>query len=85
MAEGQAVQVVDEVIALSGRLQAVTIRTIDGLRVELERGWGLVRASNTQPGLVFRFEADDQQSFEKAQTIIRELLERVALDLQLPF
>jgi phosphomannomutase/phosphoglucomutase len=31
---------------------------IDGARVEFEGGWGLVRASNTQPSLVLRFEAE---------------------------
>jgi phosphomannomutase/phosphoglucomutase len=35
---------------------------IDGARVTFERGWGLVRASNTQPALVVRVEADDESS-----------------------
>lgn len=34
------------------------VNAIDGARVEFEDGWGLVRASNTQPVLVFRFEAN---------------------------
>ena len=34
------------------------IITIDGLRVEFANGWGLLRASNTTPCLVARFEAD---------------------------
>ena len=33
---------------------------IDGVRVRFDRGWGLVRASNTQPALVVRAEADDE-------------------------
>ena len=35
---------------------------IDGVRVKFPNGWGLVRASNTQPALVMRFEAADEQT-----------------------
>ena len=34
--------------------------TIDGIRVRFDDGWGLIRASNTQPALVLRFEANSQ-------------------------
>jgi phosphomannomutase/phosphoglucomutase len=37
---------------------------IDGVRVQFEHGWGLVRASNTQPILVLRFEADTQEHLD---------------------
>jgi phosphomannomutase/phosphoglucomutase len=33
------------------------VNEIDGMRVQFEQGWGLLRASNTQPVLVLRFEA----------------------------
>jgi phosphomannomutase/phosphoglucomutase len=39
--------------------------TIDGLRVEFEDGWGLLRASNTSPCLVARFEAKDEISLDE--------------------
>ena len=45
--------------------------SIDGARVEFEDGWGLVRASNTQAVLVFRFEASDEKRLKE----IRDLLE----------
>lgn len=52
-----------------------TITTIDGLRVDYTKGWGLVRASNTSPALTLRFEAESQESLEKIQHIFkRELL-----------
>ncbi len=38
---------------------------LDGVRVQLEGGWGLVRASNTQPALVLRFEANDEERLER--------------------
>jgi phosphomannomutase / phosphoglucomutase len=52
-----------------------TITTIDGLRVDYTKGWGLVRASNTSPALTLRFEAESHDSLEKIQQIFkRELL-----------
>jgi phosphomannomutase / phosphoglucomutase len=44
---------------------------IDGVRVKFPNGWGLVRASNTQPALVMRFEAGDEQTLGE----IRKLFE----------
>ena len=52
-----------------------TVTTIDGLRVDYTKGWGLVRASNTSPALTLRFEAESHDSLEKIQQIFkRELL-----------
>jgi len=42
---------------------------IDGVRVKFEGGWGLVRASNTQPALVLRFEADSPERLMAVQKI----------------
>jgi phosphomannomutase/phosphoglucomutase len=49
---------------------------IDGARVELEDGWGLVRASNTQPVLVLRFEAQSPEALERAKEVILSELRR---------
>jgi phosphomannomutase / phosphoglucomutase len=43
---------------------------IDGARILFENGWGLVRASNTEPILVMRFEAANQTALENIQTIV---------------
>ena len=51
---------------------------IDGVRVLFDDGWGLVRASNTQPALVLRFEAMS----EKRLSEIRNLIESVLADIQ---
>jgi phosphomannomutase / phosphoglucomutase len=51
------------------------VNPIDGARVDFGDGWGLVRASNTQPVLVYRFEA----TTEKRLTEIRELVEGVVI------
>ena len=58
---------------------------LDGLRVEFANGWGLVRPSNTTPSLVFRFEADDTGALEEIKARFRDLLRRVAPDVQAPF
>lgn len=42
---------------------------VDGARVLFDGGWGLVRASNTQPVLVFRFEAQDEERLEEIRQI----------------
>jgi phosphomannomutase/phosphoglucomutase len=50
--------------------------TIDGIRVRFDHGWGLIRASNTQPALVLRFEATSQVQLSQ----IREYLESQLAD-----
>lgn len=58
---------------------------LDGLRVEFANGWGLIRPSNTMPSLTFRFEADDVGALEEIKARFRDLLRRVAPDMQAPF
>jgi phosphomannomutase/phosphoglucomutase len=83
--EGEAPAIVERIVALADRLDGVTVNTVDGLRAEFDRGWGLVRASNTQPALSFRFQGDDPEALEMIQGLFRRLMERVAPDLALPF
>jgi phosphomannomutase/phosphoglucomutase len=59
--------------------------TIDGLRVEFPEGWGLVRASNTTPNLILRFEADSTEGLQAIQQRFGALLQSVEPGLQLPF
>ncbi|MNM70030.1 Phosphomannomutase/phosphoglucomutase [compost metagenome] len=53
------------------------ISTIDGLRADFNDGWGLVRASNTTPVLVLRFEANDEAALERIKGVFREQLRQV--------
>ncbi len=48
---------------------------VDGVRVQFEKGWGLIRASNTQPVLVMRFEASDEASLAEYRRIVETELE----------
>jgi phosphomannomutase len=59
--------------------------TIDGLRVEFPHGWGLLRASNTTPCLVARFEAQDAASLDKIQASFKAQLQAMDQALVIPF
>ncbi|MBD7987637.1 phosphomannomutase/phosphoglucomutase [Luteimonas sp. Sa2BVA3] len=59
--------------------------TIDGLRVDFPDGWGLVRASNTTPVLVLRFDADSEEALDRIRAVFREQLLAVDPELPLPF
>lgn len=50
---------------------------IDGARVNFPDGWGLVRASNTQPVLVLRFEAETAERLQSISDLIESTIERV--------
>ncbi len=53
------------------------VSEIDGVRVNFEHGWGLVRASNTQPALVLRFEASDQKSLDEIRSVFESKLKEL--------
>ncbi len=61
------------------------ITTIDGIRADYKNGWGLVRASNTTPSLVIRFEADDENIIENIKNDFRAQMTNIDSSLQLPF
>jgi phosphomannomutase len=78
---------------LSSQLQAlatqamqgedVHITTIDGLRIDWNDGFGLIRASNTTPVLVLRFEGHTPEALERIQSRMVALLKQVKPDVQL--
>jgi phosphomannomutase/phosphoglucomutase len=51
------------------------VNTIDGVRITFPKGWGLLRASNTQPVLVMRFEATDEQARDGYRAEVEGFLE----------
>jgi len=53
---------------------------IDGVRILFEDGWGLIRASNTQPMLVLRFEANTPERLQEIRKIVESKLKEVASD-----
>jgi phosphomannomutase/phosphoglucomutase len=54
---------------------------IDGVRIQWEDGWGLIRASNTQPVLVLRFEARSRERLQEIQGWIEKILQEVQRQL----
>jgi phosphomannomutase/phosphoglucomutase len=84
LAEGEPPRVIAAVTERADFPDA-RVTTIDGLRVDFPDGWGLVRASNTQPCLVLRFEGNDDESLERVKQTFRDLLQAVKPDLELPF
>jgi phosphomannomutase len=59
--------------------------TLDGLRIEFPFGFGLLRASNTTPCLVARFEAIDEASLLKIQAMFKSQLLAIEPLLEVPF
>jgi phosphomannomutase / phosphoglucomutase len=54
---------------------------VDGVRVRFPRGWGLVRASNTQPALVLRFEAETSAELAEYRRTVEEAVAAVRAEL----
>jgi phosphomannomutase/phosphoglucomutase len=57
--------------------QRYPIIDVDGVRVLFDHGWGLLRASNTQPALVLRFEAETEKQLKEYQQIVEEIVDRL--------
>ena len=72
--QGQQFEAMDK-LAKTTDFPNAKITTIDGVRVDYDHGWGLVRPSNTTPCLVLRFEANDQQTLSKIQETFKSWLE----------
>lgn len=85
MAEGAPFAMVQKLVDAPEFPDEVKRITIDGLRVEFQDGWGLVRASNTNPAAIFRFEADDEAALERIKGLFRQQLLQLDAELSLPF
>jgi phosphomannomutase/phosphoglucomutase len=57
--------------------EGLNVIDVDGARIEFKEGWALVRASNTQPVLVLRFEAETEEFLKKLQDIVYKSLEEI--------
>ncbi len=69
----------------TGDFQNGNITTIDGIRVDYSKGWGLVRASNTSPALTLRFEAESEEALAIIQQIFKRELLKVDASLAIKF
>ena len=82
--EGGQVRLVDSLLA-GDYFPGAKKTTIDGLRVDYPDGWGLARASNTEPCLVVRFEGIDDDALQRITEEFRQVLLSVDASLELPF
>ena len=78
--EGEPKRVVQELLERSEFPGASEIVTIDGLRVDYDDGFGLIRASNTTPVLVLRFEGHTPQALQRIQNELMTALRVVKPD-----
>ena len=61
------------------------ITTIDGVRADFADGWGLVRASNTTPILVLRFEGETEESLQRIKDMFMQQMLAINPELKMPF
>jgi phosphomannomutase/phosphoglucomutase len=82
---GEELTIMSMILETKNRLSGVQVSTVDGLRVDTDKGWGLVRASNTEPEIVFRFEAENDVMLNKLQDLFRRILQTAVPKLTIPF
>ena len=79
-AEGEPHRVVDQLQKKAQFAAPATVNTIDGVRVDWPDGFGLIRASNTTPVLVLRFEGHTPQALQRIESEMLALLRSVKPD-----
>ena len=82
--EGQQITFMQRLLELA-QFKGAVLTTIDGIRADYEDGWGLVRASNTTPSLILRFEANTESALKRIQNDFRAVMLKVDPALALPF
>jgi phosphomannomutase len=82
-AEGEPHAVVDTLVKGASFAAPAVVSTIDGLRVDWPDGFGLIRASNTTPVLVLRFEGQTDAALKRIETEMLALLRTVKPDAKL--
>ena len=58
---------------------------IDGIRLENKNAWGLVRASNTSPNIVLRFEGQTEKDLQEIKNYFKTILSKIDNNLNLSF
>jgi phosphomannomutase/phosphoglucomutase len=84
MREGEHYRFI-EAFRQKSTFEGARLTTIDGVRADWPDGWGLVRASNTTPVLVLRFDADTPQALKRIQDVFRAQFHALDPALPLPF
>ncbi|ARN74171.1 phosphomannomutase/phosphoglucomutase [Oceanicoccus sagamiensis] len=82
--ESQKFVIIEQLVS-TAQFEDGKISTLDGLRVDFPDGWGLVRASNTTPMLILRFEADTDEAMARIQSQFKDQLAGIDNSLQFGF
>ena len=82
-AEGEPHALVEQLVSLANFKSPAKVNTIDGLRVDWPDGFGLIRASNTTPVLVLRFEGHTDAALQRIQADMLALLRQVKADAKI--
>lgn len=83
--EANKFSLMQELIKQAKEIVNCNIITVDGMRLEFSKGWGLIRPSNTTPRLVLRFEASTEEVLTEIKNIFRQMFAAIAPELELPF
>ena len=75
-AEGEPHALVEKIVGLAAFNANAQVSTIDGLRVDWPDGFGLIRASNTTPVLVLRFEGQTPEALHRIEATMLDLLKK---------
>mgnify|MGYP001224730138 CR=1 FL=1 len=84
VAEEEKFKIIDELHTLV-QSEKYHLIDVDGIRLEDENSWGLIRASNTSPNLVLRFEGKTEKDLMEIKNYFKEILSKIEIDLQLDF
>lgn len=84
MSEWESQKFIQQFVA-EASFPGAKITTIDGLRADFQTGWGLVRASNTVPGIILRFEAETSDVLKEIQQQFKQQMLQVKPTITLLF
>ncbi|MFK5986563.1 MAG: phosphomannomutase/phosphoglucomutase [Pseudomonadota bacterium] len=71
---GQQAEIMEKILSQKNEFKPAGIISLDGLRVEYEDGWGVVRKSNTTSSLSLRFEADNPKALQRIAEKFKEVI-----------
>jgi phosphomannomutase/phosphoglucomutase len=84
VADADKFALIDNIIE-NGNFESGEKTLLDGLRVDFDSSWGLVRASNTSPAITLRFEADNTEDLVKVQSIFKREINKLDSTIILDF
>ena len=82
--EGEPQKIIEKIRDMQF-MEDAEISLVDGFRVDFSNSWGLVRASNTTPSLVFRFEGENEEALELVKSKFRDIFSSIDSSISIPF